>query len=352
MHVTEIIIEGDVPGHDWTVPVINYEGHADGPKTYIQAALHAGELPGAVAAHYLAGLLAEAEKRGEILGDITLIPQANPIGAAQWMNGEMQGRFDFASRVNFNRGYPIICLEDRARLLDGLDRHHAVEQIKRRLISMALAADLVLDLHCDDQSLPYAYIHGAFWPEAADLAAALDAQAVLLSDGLDDSFEDAVVRAWLNPQKDKVVTALPGRICATVELRGTADVDPVLAQKDAAGIYRFLQQRGVIGGTTTPLGTFDGPAEPLENIEMVNAHVAGAILFHRNIGEAVKKGDLLATLIAAPGMEGSEYNVFAPQDGLIVTRISVRYARRGDNLMKIACANPTAEIRKGGALED
>lgn len=84
---------------------------------------------------------------------------------------------------------------------------------------------------------------------------------------------------------------------------------------------------------------------------MIRAPEAGAILFHRDIGESVKAGDLLATILARPGQAGGTVDVHAPQDGLIVTRVSTRLARRRSDLMKIACAQPSNAARKPGPLE-
>ena len=71
-------------------------------------------------------------------------------------------------------------------------------------------ADLVIDLHCDDESLQYAYIDEAFWPEASDLAAALDMDAVLLSDGESSAFEEAVSFAWKYEVPGEKKARLPG----------------------------------------------------------------------------------------------------------------------------------------------
>jgi predicted deacylase len=352
VEVSEIIIAGDTPRIEWRLPVFRFRGTgAEAPRTYIQAALHANELPGTALLHFLIETLREADQDGIILGDITIVPQANPIGSAQSHFGELQGRFDLGSRINFNRDFPLIALGERAGLLEDLDRHSAVDRLKRHLLYLALGADLALDLHCDDEGLQYAYIDEAFWPEAADLAAALDMKAVFLSDGESSAFEEAIGYAWKHESEGERKTTLPGRLSATVELRGTRDVYPDLARKDAEGLFRFLLARGVVAGARPELPAFAGRAVPLDNIEMVRAPEAGAILFHCNIGDSVKAGDLLATIVVRPGMADGTVEVRAPQDGLIVTRVSTRFARRRSDLMKIACAERSRSARKPGALE-
>jgi uncharacterized protein len=353
MDSSEIVIEGDSAGIAWRLPVLKFKGSDPAaPKVYIQAALHAGELPGTALLHFLCERLRSAETRGAIRGDITIVPHANPIGAAQGLFGGMEGRFDLGSRTNFNRDFPLISLRDRALLVEDLDRYRAPDRLKRQLIHMALGADLVIDLHCDDESLQYAYIDEAFWPEASDLAAALDMEAVLLSDGESSAFEEAVSFAWKYETPGQKTAHLTGKLSVTVELRGLRDVYPAMAAGDAEGLWAFLAARGIVDDDAVKLPDFAGPAFPLDNIEMIRAPRAGTVLFHRNIGERVSKGDLLATIIVSPGMPDGTIDVFAPQAGLIVTRVSDRLVRRRSDLMKIGCDNPSTTTRKPGTLED
>ncbi|WP_160007284.1 succinylglutamate desuccinylase/aspartoacylase family protein [Rhizobium sp. 18055] len=352
METSEIILSGDTAGIEWRLPVLRFKGSDPKvPKVYIQAALHANELPGTALIHFLCEMLREAEKAGQILGDITIVPHANPIGAAQSHFGELQGRFDLGTRTNFNRDFPLISVRERDGLVENLDQYGVVDRLKRQLMHMALGCDLVIDLHCDDESLQYAYIDDAFWPEAADLASALDMEAVLLSDGESSAFEEAVGYAWKHEVAGDKKALLPGKLSVTVELRGGRDVYPEMAKKDAAGLFKFLASRGAIE-TAVALGPFTGPAVPLDNIEMIRAPEAGTVLFHRNIGEKVGEGELLATIITRPGMADGTVEVRAPQAGLIVTRSSERLVRRRADLMKIACASASKAARKPGALEN
>ncbi|ANK89843.1 MULTISPECIES: succinylglutamate desuccinylase/aspartoacylase domain-containing protein [Rhizobium] len=352
MDVSEIIIPGDTPGTEWRLPVLRFVGRdPKAPKAYIQAALHAGELPGTALLHFLCERLRRAESEGAVAGDITIVPQANPIGAAQSHFGELQGRFDLGSRTNFNRDFPLISATDRAMLAEDLNHYPATDQLKRQLLDMALGADLVLDLHCDDESLQYAYIDEAFWPEAADLAAALDMEAVLLSDGESSAFEEAVGFAWKYAIPGERQSRLPGKLSVTVELRGKRDVDPLTAKRDAEGLWRFLAARVIVSDDRMAPAVFAGPAVPLDNVEIIRAPEGGAVLFHRTIGDRVAEGELLATIVTRPGQPDGSIDLHAPQDGLILTRTSDRLVRRRGDLMKIVCARPSKSARKAGTLE-
>lgn len=354
MQKSEITIAGDVPGVEYRVPVLRFEG-ADpkAPRVYMQAALHAEELPGTAALHFLVPMLEAAEARGDLSGTITVVPRANPIGAGQYVNGAMEGRFDLASRTNFNRDYPLIGLGERDGLLEGLEGLPATDQLKRHLLHMAIGADLMLDLHCDDESQLYAYLHEAYWPKAVDLAESMALEAVLLSDGQSSAFEDAVTHAWEHGPLGTRKHWAEDRISLTMEFRGLADVDPVLGRIDAEGLYAFLQRRGVIAGDPHRREDFSGPVAGLDYVQMVNSPASGMVLFEREYGEVVEKGDHLATIVTTPGEPSGDIRVTAPTDGTIVTRITRRFVRRGDNLMKIASSElSNAKRKKGGALED
>ena len=73
---------------------------------YVQASLHAEELPGMLAAFHLRALLDQAEAAGRLRGEVVLVPVANPIGLAQRIDHKPMGRFELDSSENFNRHYP------------------------------------------------------------------------------------------------------------------------------------------------------------------------------------------------------------------------------------------------------
>src|SRR5690606_34426101 len=86
--------------------VRRYGNPGKGPKAYLQAALHADELPGVIALHHLEKLLQAAEDNGEIKGEIVIVPFANPIGLTQYVDMKPLGRFEMRTGQNFNRHYP------------------------------------------------------------------------------------------------------------------------------------------------------------------------------------------------------------------------------------------------------
>ncbi|RWO78391.1 MAG: peptidase M14 [Mesorhizobium sp.] len=344
-------ITGDSEGVCYEFPVFRFEGtDRAASSAYLQAALHAGELPGVVAIDALMPMLEKAEAEGRIKGDITVVPQANPIGRAQYHFGEHQGRFHLGTRTNFNRGFPLLAAPD-VELLPDTTLGTADQRLKTRLLQLSIGHDIVLDLHCDDEGLAYLYVHARLWPAMADCAAAMGVDAVILWDeDTDGTFEGASITPYLNLPAE--VARFDRRVATTVEYRGILDVDGALAGADAEGVYRLLVARGVVlDQALSTSGSFTGIVAPLENIDMMPAPRAGAVLYDVKPGDRVAKGALLATIVHAPGEAGGRTQLFAPQAGIILTRRSRRIIRAGEDLLKLVGDSKSADARSG-TLED
>lgn len=344
-------IAGDAEGTTYEFPVFRFEGtDKAAPRAYLQAALHAGELPGVVAIDALMPMLAEAEAEGRIRGAITVVPWANPVGRAQYHFGEHQGRFNLGTRTNFNRSFPLLAAPD-AKLLPDVSLGGADRRLKNRLVQLSLGNDIVLDLHCDDEDLAYLYIHTSLWPHMADCAAAMGVDAVVLwSEDNSGTFEGASIMPYQNVPSS--VARFDRRVATTVEYRGMLDVDGALAASDAAGLYCLLVTRGVIqDASVSKASNFTGAVVPLENIDMMPSPRAGAILYDVKPGDRVEKGDRLATIVHAPGEQGGRTEVFAPQSGFILTRRSRRIIRAGEDLLKLA-GDQRSDDARSGTLED
>jgi predicted deacylase len=352
MKTTVEKIAGDTEGVSYELTVFRFKGSSrTAPTAYIQAALHAGELPGVVAIHALMPKLRAAAAEGRILGDITIVPAANPIGRAQYHFGELEGRFHLGTRTNFNRDFPLLDRPDRKALPAAPRNATADVRLKRLLIELSMGHDIVLDLHCDDEGVPYLYVPAPLWPAMQDCAGAMGVEAVVLWEGQSGSaFEEASIHPYLAMAPEKA--GLDRRVVTTVELRGLRDVDSKLAKSDADGIYRLLATRGVIADDKAARPKkFAGVAAPIDNVELIAMPRAGAILFHVEPGERVKKGAKLATIVHTPGDPDGSVDILAPQAGYILTRVSHRSGRAGDDIIKLIGETRSAKP-KAGALED
>jgi len=358
MHRQEITLAPDTPGTEHRLTVLRFGNAGSGPKAYIQAALHADEVPALLVAQRLRAELQTLEARGELLGEVVLVPWANPVGMGQQALGQLQGRFDLRDGINFNRGHadllPAVVAavgtalgadaQANQRLVrqalrqaaQALTAHHATEDLKRQLLRLAVDADIVLDLHCDGEAAMHLY---ALTPQAewaAELGALLQARAVLLATESGDSpFDEACSRPWLQLQQQFAHTPIPlACFAVTVELRGQADTSHALAAQDALALLEFLRRRGVLAGPPAPLPAALCLPTPLAGSEPLVAPHAGVVVFHADAGARVQAGQAVADVVDLH--TGQPTPVCALSDGVIYARCAVRWAAAGGRLGKIA----------------
>jgi uncharacterized protein len=366
---TETLIELLSPGPGVTqqLRVLRYGAPGRGPKAYVQAAIHADEVPALLVAQRLAARLDALAADGQITGEVVLVPAANPIGMAQRLLGQHQGRFDLRDGVNFNRGYAELGerVAARVQLGDDVQRNVALvrdalreeaqaltantpaQDLKRRLLQLAIDADLVLDLHCDGEAAMHLYGLTPQRELVAELGALLGAQAILLADESGDSpFDEACSRPWAQLREHFGADALPlACFATTVELRGETDADHVLAEQDAHAIVEFLRRRGVIGGTLLPLPAALCEPTPLAASEPIEAPYAGVVVYRAEVGATVQAGQPIADLVDVGS--GETTTLTARSAGLLYARAPTRWAAPGQRLAKIA---GTTLVRSGKLL--
>src|SRR5690606_1934778 len=74
--------------------------------------------------------------------------------------------------------------------------------LRRTLFAHAIDADYVLDLHCDLEAVMHVYLGTPLWPDAADLAGAVRAEAVLLAERSGGHpFDEACSAVWWDLQR-------------------------------------------------------------------------------------------------------------------------------------------------------
>ena len=97
--VTTVAIGGTAPGTVQSLSIHRFGAPGARPKVYVQAALHADEIPGMLTAQHLIRLLQAHADAGRIMGEVVVVPLANPIGLSQRIMGGMVGRFSLADGV-------------------------------------------------------------------------------------------------------------------------------------------------------------------------------------------------------------------------------------------------------------
>jgi predicted deacylase len=357
------------PGTRRTLSLFRFGSGA--AKAYVQASLHADELPGMRVAVELKRRLLELEAQGRLRGTIELVPLANPIGLGQLLQASHLGRFEFASGKNFNRGFPdlaeliapalqqMLGADASANLrlvraamreaLDCLPIASELEGLQRLLLRHACDADLVLDLHCDTEALTHLYAIPHHWPQWRPLAARLGAGAVLLAeDSGGNSFDEACSRPWLElARRFAEAQVPPACLATTIELGGMADTGREQAEASAAAILAFLAEQGLIAGDWPAAPADCCEATPFDGVELAVAPHAGVVSFLQPLGAQVRAGDPLFEVIDP--LDGRHSIVHSQVDGLLFARERLRFARPGLWLTKVAGRQP---IRQGRLLSD
>ncbi len=347
------------------------------PKVYLQAALHADETPGLLVQHHLFALLEEADSRGAIVGEIVLVPYANPIGLAQFTNGEHLGRYEQGGGGNFNRNWPEL-FEAAAEAVDGklgddpqanvaligraLLDHLAEQEAGSELLSLRLTlarlaadADVVLDLHCDDQALMHLFLIPAHWPQAAELAADLQCHAVLLADDSGgNSFDEAFSTPWTRLAERFPEHPIPAAcLSGTVELRGRSDVDDATARADAQGLFHSLQRFGAVAGDPPPPPVALCGATRLDATDTVRSPVGGVVAYAVELGQQVAAGDVIAWIVDPTEVgDTARTPVVTRASGLVLSLRAHRYLRPGMVLAKVVGKQPLPHRQGVSLLED
>lgn len=348
-------------GSSRTLTSLHFGTSGARPKIYIQASLHAEELPGMLVAHHLRGLLQAEEDAGRMVGEVVLVPVANPIGLAQRVDHKPMGRFELGSSENFNRHYPALAQAiwpnvknklgknadtnrdliraEALAYLAGWSPDTELQSLRKTLLSLSVDADRVLDLHCDCEAVLHLYSEDVCWADIEPLARLLQCQTVLLAHNSGGAaFDESLSGLWWQlaelAQTSCVDVPIPqGCASTTVELRGETDVSHAHAQADAEALLNYLRHQGAVSGVALPP---DLPCEPtpLAGSQTLTADRPGILVFHVTVGQTMAVGDAVADIVDP--ISGQVHTVCAGVAGVLYAHIRDRYATTGAEIGKIA----------------
>ncbi len=375
------------PGTTRELVSLHFGTAGAGPKALIQTSLHADEPPGLLVAWHLRRELAALEEAGKLRGEVVLVPMANPVGAAQRVLGRALGRFELTGGENFNRNYADLSAAAFTRLRGSIDAgarptvaevraalrescaqlpaDSELKSLRKTLLGLAIDADLVIDLHCDNEAALHLYTATPVWPQVEPLARLLGAEVCLLStESGGEPFDESCSMVWSrlnecwrehgraggNPIAAMgAPTVAPGWpaacVAVTIELRGETDVSHELAQRDAAAIVAYLAHLQIVDTTPTALPALLREPRPLEGSMPVATPVGGVLVHRPLLGRAVSKGECIAEVIDP--LSGDCTELTSPVDGFLYARESVRVVHAGMPIAKVA---GTEAIRSGSLL--
>ncbi|MHA6691063.1 succinylglutamate desuccinylase/aspartoacylase family protein [Devosia sp. A449] len=372
------VLAGDTPGaatelYWYTI------GPADAPtRVHLQAALHADEQPGTMALHHLLPRLRDADAAGQLKAQFTVFPSVNPLGFANRSLRHHIGRYDVQTGVNYNRRWPDLYpqiaeaiagrLSDdpatniasiRAAVTEWIDSQRpgsAAQQLRLLVLRSAVASDIVLDLHCDDDSLKHIFTSPELMPGLQDLADWMGVAATLTAeDSGGGSFDEVLPSLYRKARLAHPDRPIPnGAETATLEYRGQADSFDALGKADAAGLFGFFAGRGLIAADPGPKPVPAPAPTPFEATEVLRVDAPGLLAYRVELGERVSKGQPIADLIAMDGPEAfmARRPILSGTDGFVLSRVMAKFVMRGGNVAKIVGADVLPTRAGGYLLED
>ena len=372
---SRIVLPSMTPGTGRSIVYHRFGRRGARPKAYLQAAIHANELPGAMALHHLMPLLVAADRRGRIRGEIIIVPTVNPIGLSQLVGNNHLGRYDFLCRDNFNRNW-LDLSDPVAERLDGRTDVAAIraaaqaalaatkpmselQALRVEIMKLSADADIVLDLHCDAEAALHLFISRRDWPGAAEaLAADIGAAATLYNDPYPASLTFSGVHSalWARLAERFPQARIPQAcLSATIEYRGQHDVNHDLGASDARNLYRFLTRQKIIAGAAGPLPRLKAQATPMGGMDVGYAPRTGMVVYHVPKGAKVRAGQPVCEVIdpADPRGPKARLQVPARTDGILFSRkLDGRLAWPGAVLFRIAGAKLLAHRHGLSGLDD
>jgi predicted deacylase len=370
MRTETVPLDGPSPGTARRLIRHHWGREGERPKAYLQAGLHADEMPGPLALFHLMALLDRAEAEGRITGHVVVVPVANPIGLSEWLLHKPVGRRDLEGAQNFNRGYADLAalagdaLEGRlgpdaaanvalirqafSAALSAQTAQTEVDELRLRLIEGSCDADHVLDLHCDHHAVMHHYASSAR-PEINELLGrAIGSRLVLIEDlSGGNAFDEAHTAPWRGLRKRFPDHPIPDPcFAATLEYRGQQDVSDPVATSDAEGLLAFLSAIGVMTGGPVPRHP---PADsaPLAGAVEFHAPIGGIVSWITAVGDRVTEGQVLGHVTDAAVRRRVE--ITAPTTGMLFRQELWTSCLKGQGLCHVAGQVPR---RQGDLLSN
>jgi predicted deacylase len=349
------------PGAERYVKVHRFGERGARPLLYVQAALHANETPGLLITHHLIAALQAADQRNQIVGEVVVVPFANPIGLSENILGQQIGREALDGNGNFNRGFPdlspalITAVADKLTqdpaentrivrnelktLVAAIQPVNEFKSLQKTLMSLAIDADFVLDIHTELEACVCMVVAPWTTPSISDLIAEINPQLVHETD-TPALFDTICSRPWFDLSEHVAGRFPVEQACvgSTLEMRGVTDVDDETASADAAAMLRFMRGRGMLTDFPQAPAQWLGVITAHKDVEFVRTPVAGVVAYKYPVGAAVAAGTLIAEIVNpdADDVTKARTPIYAAKGGLLYGRTLNRLVRPFDCVAKLA----------------
>ncbi|MCG9697624.1 succinylglutamate desuccinylase/aspartoacylase family protein [Shewanella sp. Isolate11] len=346
-------------GQDLDLPIFQFvPPQIIGPSVYIQANVHGAEVQGNAVIYQLLKCL----EQSEILGKITLVPLANPLGINQKSGEFTLGRFDPITGVNWNREYLDSQLDIAAwyQAHSELDDNELIMQYRAQLIAdcqqrlqlswgvttghrqavslqqMGHEADIVLDLHTGPKSCKHLYCPEYDLPAAKWFSIPYT---LAIPNDFGGAMDEAIFCPWwrLSEYLKSQGRELKVPVSAfTLELGSQEHIDLDDAQVDAEGIMAYLSHRGVIADKVDA-AKMQRQACYLKDYKKFHAPMGGMVQYQAKLGQVLAAGEPLAQVLRLDqyGSDNALTSLSLPQDCVPILHFASASVYQGTELYKV-----------------
>lgn len=336
-----LVVAQNASGRDLNIPVYKFKSNVPGPKVYIQSSIHGAEVQGNIVIFHLLKHLQGAELKGEI----TLVPNCNPVGSNLKSGEYTLGRFDPVNGQNWNRAYHYdndlieeyansinpnsditkIKAEYRSRLKISIDTKlndtwglGLAECLNLKLQKMALEADIVLDLHNGPVSTRHIYV-----PEYAKNSAKFFniPNVILIPNVFSGALDEATFCPWWS-LKNTLEERYPmkewdfGVEAFTVEMGSQEVIEFEAGVADSISILTYLSYKKCFVTEQYSPKKMIRRAVYLKDYKVMFSQFGGMVEYVAKPGSIIEKGRILARVLNIDELdnERATFEVIAPCD--------------------------------------
>ncbi len=355
-----LVVAQNASGRNMNVPLYKFRGSKPGPKVYIQSSIHGAEVQGNVVIYHLIQTL----KQQDICGEITLVPNCNPVGTNIKAGEYTLGRFDPINGTNWNRGYyydehlvnqfadsvtatePLESIKTRFReamkhqIDDKLNSTWGLglaQQLNLKLQQLAFDADIVIDLHNGPVSTRHIYV-----PEYAQASASLFniPHVILIPNVFAGALDEATFCHWWTLQNllsAKLGQAITFDVEAfTLEMGSQEVISFDEGQYDATSILSYLNAKGALANAQYQPEAIQRVAVTLDNYKILYTQQGGIVDYLASPGQRISQGQALARVLNVDDLENDKATetICAPCDLIPILHFPSASVLSGTQLFK------------------
>ncbi|MDJ0509206.1 MAG: succinylglutamate desuccinylase/aspartoacylase family protein [Crocosphaera sp.] len=357
-------------GDEFSLQLYQFVGQKRVKKVYIQSNLHGSEIVGNAVISQLIDSLSNL-KKGQLDGEILLLPVCNPLGTNQRNHFFSSGRYNSYDGKDWNRifwDYEKFCrdldrfIEDnlkfdsltiqenflqkqKAAFQQQLEKINCpssaplFEQYRYQLQSLSMDANYVIDIHSSsNKCIDYLF---CFPGEQQKSAKYFNINYGVLMDTYDgDAFDEAFMKPWLALEKRFETMGRKIKVDReswTLELGSGMEMQPQSVAIGVAGIKNYLVNKGVLNLDGYKLQKTEITLVSRQQIKNYYAPTGGMIQNRLSLETFVKKGDKIYEILTFNklGKLPEIIDIYSENDGFIFDVSSNYSVNQGDYVLAL-----------------